>query len=155
MQQTGLGYTWFLFLSVSQFSLFSHAISHIVLLSSPLPFLSFFLLLSLLLSLLQSSYQQLSTLTNNNSVSKQLSLGSWKLRMLSSYVCRVVAVYRKLLHEIKVLTRHAVPRGAHFKQDTASATTSFVARTSSRMYPLAELNSSWDSMALQIPGNQP
>lgn len=50
---------------------------------------------SSLVSLLQSSYQQLSTLTNNSSVSKQLSLGSWKLRMLSGYVCRVMAVLQK------------------------------------------------------------
>lgn len=64
---------------------------------------SFFLCLSHFISLsfsfflspLQSSYQQLSTLTNNNSVSKQLSLGSWKLRTLSGYVCRVVAVLQK------------------------------------------------------------
>lgn len=88
----------FSFRSFSSFSLLSlslssRVISHAVLLSSL--FLCVFLLFLFLLSLLQSSYQQLSTLTNNNSVSKQLSLGSWKLRMLSGYVCRVVAVLQK------------------------------------------------------------
>jgi len=97
-------YDFVCFKSVSTFSFPFLSFSFLVLLSS-----SIFLLLSRslsfslsllfsfssLVSLLQSSYQQLSTLTNNSSVSKQLSLGSWKLRMLSGYVCRVMAVLQK------------------------------------------------------------